>query len=98
MTMARSPLPWYPMARAMPTKFALSPARFDTTPASGRLVLGYNSLPGVAAGLALTLSLVGCVVETARVAYATGVVVTEPPPGVAETVGVAPVPGYIWTR
>jgi hypothetical protein len=52
--------------------------------------------PGVAAGLALTLSLVGCVVEPARVSYATGVVVTEPPAAVVESIGVAPVPGYVW--
>lgn len=54
--------------------------------------------PVVAAGLGLTLalSLGACVVEPARVSFATPLVVTEPPAPVVETVGVAPVAGYVW--
>jgi hypothetical protein len=54
--------------------------------------------PVVAAGLGLVLalSLGGCVVEPARGAYVGGVVVAEPPAPVVETIGVAPVAGYVW--
>lgn len=50
----------------------------------------------VGAAAVLALSLAGCVVYPARVGYAGGVVVTEPPAPIVETYGVAPGPGYLW--
>jgi WXXGXW repeat (2 copies) len=49
------------------------------------------------AGLALSVSLAGCVVEPARVGFTGGVVVAEPPAPIVEEYGVAPAPGLVWT-
>jgi hypothetical protein len=50
------------------------------------------------AGLVLAVAIGGCVVEPARVSFATPVVVAAPPELVVETYGVAPTPGWVWVR
>jgi hypothetical protein len=55
-----------------------------------------RTLPAALAGLALTLSLGGCIIEPARVRYVGDVVVTAPPEPRYEEYGAAPSVGYVW--
>jgi hypothetical protein len=53
-------------------------------------------IAGLASGLLLSMTLVGCVVVPDQRHYADGVVMIAPPAPRVEVVGVAPTPGYVW--